>query len=89
MTIQSAQTVVSTFAVEALHTVTATCSTGVVVAGGARLVFSQSNDVSRAFAAQSYPSSSTSWTVVAAITAGGWGNGGPTLTVQSYAICGG
>jgi hypothetical protein len=36
---------------------------------------------------ESYPSGTAAWTVVTAILAGNWGNGGPTLTIRAYAIC--
>jgi hypothetical protein len=88
VTIENAEVVVSTFAIDAQHTVTVTCSSGVVTGGGARLLFGQSNDARRAVLSDSYPSSPNAWTVVATIINANWGNGGPTLTVRAYAICG-
>ncbi len=39
------------------------------------------NDLDKATIA-GFPASTTSWTVVATITNGNWGGGGPSLTVQ-------
>ena len=85
MTIENAQTVVSSFSKGAQHTATGTCTSGVVTGGGARLLFADSGDDEQAIVSESYPSSTTAWTVVSTILSSSWdGN----LTVRAYAICG-
>jgi hypothetical protein len=61
-------------------TMTATCPAGkTLMAGGGQI---SAGSVSKVFIAQSYPSSSTAWTVVAVSTANA-----PSTVVTAYAMC--
>jgi hypothetical protein len=63
---------------------TASCPAGkLLVGGGGR---TSATNTGRAALQASYPSSTTTWTAIAILTAGNLGGGG-SLTVQAYAIC--
>jgi hypothetical protein len=64
---------------------TATCTGGAKLLGGGGQV-TTAGDISKTAIIQSYPSSSTVWTVVGAITSGLGGS--TTAQVTAYAICG-
>jgi len=66
-------------------TATATCSTGRLVSGGGDV---NGNNVKHyAAITSSYPSSATTWTVIATIVAGTNANGNPPSLI-AYALCG-
>ena len=65
-------------------TATATCSSGVLVSGGGDV---NGNNVKHyAAITSSYPSSATTWTVIATIVAGTNANGNPP-SLTAYALC--
>ena len=68
----------------ATQTATATCSSGKVVGGGGDV--NGNNPRHFAGITSSYPSSATTWTVIATILAGTQVNGNPP-SVTAYAVC--
>jgi len=72
-------------------TATATCSTGTIVSGGGRVTGNgdgtPGNDRHFAALTASYPSSATTWTVIATIVSGTQANGNPP-SLTAYALCG-
>ncbi len=65
-------------------TATATCSSGKLVAGGGDV--NGNNAKHYAAITSSYPSSATTWTVIATIVAGTNANGNPP-SLTAYALC--
>ncbi len=65
-------------------TATATCSSGTLASGGGNVT--GNNDKHYAAITSSYPSSATTWTVVATIVAGTQANGSPP-SLTAYALC--
>jgi len=66
-------------------TATATCASGSLVSGGGNVT--GNNDKHYAAVTASYPSSASTWTVVATIVAGTHANGNPP-SLTAYALCG-
>jgi hypothetical protein len=70
--------------VGATRTATATCSSGHIVSGGGDV--NGNNDKHYAVLTSSYPSSATTWTVVATLFGGTDANGSPP-SLTAYALC--
>jgi hypothetical protein len=67
-------------------TATATCTTGTIVSGGGLLNPNGGNDRHYAAITASYPSSATTWTVIATVVSGDQTNGNPP-SLQAFALC--
>ena len=65
-------------------TATATCSSGTLVSGGGDVT--GNNAKHYAAITSSYPSSATTWTVIATQVAGSFANGNPP-SLTAYALC--
>jgi hypothetical protein len=68
-------------------TATATCTTGTLVSGGGDINANGVNGKHWAAITSSYPSSATTWTVIATVVAGDQANGNPP-SLTAYALCG-
>jgi hypothetical protein len=68
------------------RTATATCSTGTIVSGGGLISPNGGNDRHYASITASYPSSATTWTVIATVVSGSQDNGNPP-SLQAFALC--
>jgi hypothetical protein len=66
-------------------TATADCASGTLLSGGGNIT--GNNEKHYAALTSSYPSSDTTWTVVATIVAGTFANGSPP-SLTPYALCG-
>jgi hypothetical protein len=68
------------------YTASATCSTGTLVGGGGNVTDTDLTPGAVAYLGQSYPSSTTTWTVTGRVGALNLA-GGATVTATAYAIC--